>query len=188
MTRSLLLATLLVTAPSVASAQMVVAGPPAPVDSGSAVVRDALFVLRDSLQAVQAAAAHLQRDFRGTSDEALISRARSMAAACTAAQRQLPDARAAVAGGPAPTERAARERAQLLGEMDRVATTLTDCEKTFGGWVDEREGAAVRDYGNSRAAGVRRPIRQYEVKMAGYLGSLGIRVLPAGRTLPAQPS
>jgi hypothetical protein len=185
MKRSLVVAALLLAgaAPAV-HAQAMVVRPAAPLDSARAGVRDAVLVLRDSLQLVHAESARLRRDFRAASAPALVSRARAMRDACAASARTLPATRAVLADGPAPDEKVARLRTQLVAEADRVAAALAACEETFGGWARAADGEAVRGYGNRRADELRSPIRAYEARLDAYLRSIGIRIRPIGAGAP----
>ena len=163
----------------VAHAQTVVQ-PRQQLDSSRAAVRDAILMLRDSLQVVHAGGARMQRDFQSASEAALLSRARIMRDGCTVSARALPQARTVVASGPADTDKQRAARATLLSEMDRLATSLAECQATFSAWVEGRDGEAVRGYGNRAAETVRAPILSYEDKLQRYLALLGIRVQPLG--------
>lgn len=164
-----------------ARAQAITQAQPAPaLDSARAGVRDAALRLRDSLTEVQAAGAHLSRDFRSTSSAALISRARIMHQACAAAARSLPAARAVFVAGPADAEFSDTARVRMLAAMDQLHGALTACRTQFGAWTDAGDGEAVRDYGNRRAGEIRASIRAYDNRLNAYLGSLGIELRPRG--------
>lgn len=167
----------------VAQAQTVVQ-PKAPLDSARASVRDAILVFRDSLQVVHAGGARMRRDFQTASGAALVSRARIMRDGCAASVRALSPTRAAVESGPAGTDKERAARTALLVEMDRLSAALTECRTIFSGWVDSRDGEAVRGYGNRASDTVRGPILTYEDKLQHYLGLLGIRIQPLGAGTP----
>jgi hypothetical protein len=158
--------------------------PEAPLDSARATVRDAVLVLRDSLQVIYAGGARMQRDFQGASGAALLSRAAAMRDGCAASARTVPGTKAVVVAGPAGAETVRRERAKLLVEMDRLATALAECERTFGGWLEQGDGEAVRGYGNRQAEIVRVSLLAYEERLHLYLGAQGIRIKPIGAGAP----
>lgn len=165
-------------APSV-QAQTVVKPRP-PLDSTQVRVRDAVLVLRDSLQLVHAGGAHMQRDFRGASSAALVSRARSLRDGCAASARTLPQTRAVLSSGPAPTSQARAARTELMARMDTMAAALAECQTQFDDWVKKDDGEAVRGYGNRSAGAIRAPIRAYESQLQLYLGMIGVRIRPIG--------
>ena len=154
--------------------------PRAPLDSAQSAVRDAVLVLRDSLQVVHDGVARMHRDFRGASLAALVSRARSMRDGCAASTRTLPATRAVIASGPAATDKQRSTRERLLAEMDSLSAALAECQKTFGAWVDEEDGESVRGYGNRAAGTVRTAILGYEDRLQLYLRLIGIRIQPLG--------
>lgn len=180
-------ATATVLTASPASAQDFVR-PEAPLDSARATVRDAILVLRDSLQAVHAGGARMQRDFQSASGAALLSRAAAMRDGCAASARTVPVTRAAIMAGPAGTETARSARARLIAEMDDLSTALAACERAFGAWVEEADGEDVRGYGNRQAETVRTALLAYEERLQRYLGAMRIRIMPIGAGAPQSPS
>lgn len=179
LSRLMLIAALAAVAAPAAHAQTVVQ-PRAPLDSARMSVRDAVITFRDSLQVVQAGGARMRRDFHSASAAALLSRAREMRDGCAASARTLPSTRAVIETGPVDTEKRRAAQTALLGEMDRLAVALAECQTTFSGWVDARDGEGVRGYGNRAADAIRTPVLQYEEKMTHYVGLLGIRIQPLG--------
>ena len=163
-----------------ALAAQTVIRPEPPLDSARAGLRDALMVLRDSLNAIDGAAARLQRDYRQASAASLLSRARVMQAACAGSVRTV-----------GPTKRAVREmtlserqrvklRGQLLGAMDELGRTLAHCETEFASMSQPGRAETVRGYGNDRAVRVQAAIRKYEQVMLEFLGVMRIRATPLG--------
>lgn len=171
-------ATAVLTAPPARAQEFV--KPDAPLDSARATVRDAILVLRDSLQVIHAGGARMQRDFQGASGAALVSRAAAIREGCAASARTLPATRAAVLSGPAGREAARGPRARLVTEMDSLSAALAVCERAFGAWVEQGDGEAVRGYGNRQAEVVRRALLAYEERLHLYLGAMGIRIVPLG--------
>ena len=181
--RILLVAALAASVPATARAQVVVR-PPAPLDPARATVRDAVLVLRDSLQGIHAGRAHLRRDYRDASSQALVSRARVMRDACAASARTLPQTRIAVQKGPTATPQSRSARDELLAEMSRLVAPLEACRGRFDEWVRSSDGDAVRGYANRLADEIEVPIRAYEHRLATYLGTQGIRIRPLGSGTP----
>jgi hypothetical protein len=178
--KHLLLAAVLAAVAAPAAQAQTVFTPSAPLDSARASVRAAVLVLRDSLQVVHAGGARMQRDFHGASAAALVSRARSLRDGCAASARTIPGTRAAIVAGPAGSAKAAPARASLLAKVDSLGAALGECERTFGAWVSQADGEAVRGYGNRGAESVRTAILAYEEALQLFLSHLGIRVQPLG--------
>jgi hypothetical protein len=154
--------------------------PDPPLDSARAALRDALLVLRDSLNLVDAAAARLERDFRQASGPSLLSRARVMYQACDHSQRAVPATRRALLDAKLPDLRRVKYRDDLLKAMDQLNKALERCEVEFAAMSKPTEAETVRGYGNDRAIRVQSAIRKYENSLASFLGSMGIKIMPLG--------
>jgi hypothetical protein len=161
------------------SAQTVMRPDP-PLDSARAAVRDALLILRDSLNTIDAAAARLQRDFRQASGPSLLSRARVMLEACARSERTVAPTRKAVLDVRALSPPRLKHRSELVGSMDHLRGSLARCEKDFAAMSRPGQGETVRGYGNDRAIRVLSAMRKYENALRGFLGVMGITVPPLG--------
>lgn len=159
--------------------------PDPPLDSARASVRDALLILRDSLNTIEGAAARLQRDFRQASGPSLVSRARVMHLACSHSKQVVPPTRHSVLDAQLAEPSRVRYRAALIQEMDRLSKALSRCELDFAAMSKPGEGETVRGYGNDRATKVQAALRRYEVALRSFLGVMGIKVMPIGSTPPA---
>jgi hypothetical protein len=154
--------------------------PDPPLDPARAALRDALLVLRDSLNLVDAAAARLQRDFRQASGASLLSRARVMHQACDHSRRAVPATRRALLNAQLPDLRRVKHRDDLVKAMDQMRKALDRCEVEFAAMSKPTEAETVRGYGNDRATRVQSAIRKYESSLGSFLGSMGIKIVPLG--------
>jgi hypothetical protein len=154
--------------------------PDPPLDSARVVVRDALLVLRDSLNTVDAAAARLQRDFRQASGPSLLSRARVMHQVCTHSGQTVPVARRVVLDAQLSQPIRLQHRKQLVVALDELSKALARCELDFAAMSKPGEAETVRGYGNPRAIRVQSAIRKYETSLSRFLGVMGIKVTPLG--------
>ncbi len=161
------------------SAQSVVRPDPPP-DSARAAVRDAVLILRDSLNTIDGAAARLQRDFRQASGPSLLSRARVMREACARSERTVAPTRRAVLDVRLHEPLRIRHRSELVGAMDHLSGALARCEQDFAAMSRPGQGETVRGYGNDRAIRVQSALRRYENALRGFLGVMGITVTPLG--------
>jgi hypothetical protein len=168
-----------------AGAQTIMRPEPA-LDSARAGVRAVLLVFRDSLTAIDGAAGRLQRDFRHASAASLVSRARVMRVACTAAARTLPPTRSAVLGLKLTKPARLQRRGELIRAMDQLKQALDRCEVDFAAMSREGQGETVRGYGNDRADRVQSVLRRYEKALSAFTGVMGIRLPPPGT--PPRPS
>jgi hypothetical protein len=161
------------------NAQTVMRAEP-PLDSARAAVRDALLILRDSLNTIDGAAARLQRDFRQASGPSLLSRARVMRDACARSVRTVPATRRAVLDAKLLEPQRVKHRRKLVGAMDHLSGALARCQQDFAAMSRPGQAETVRGYGNDRAIRVQTALRQYENALRGFLGTMGIRVTPLG--------
>jgi hypothetical protein len=164
---------------SPAAAQAVI-NPEPPLDSARATVRDALLVLRDTLNTIDAAAARLQRDFRQASSASLLSRARVMRDACARSIRTIPPTRKAVAAIELTEPQKVERRTKLLAALGELNEALVRCDKQFSSMSRDDQAEAVRGYGNDRAARIQTALRKYELALRGFFGAMRIRVQPLG--------
>ena len=162
------------------AAQGTVVRPEPALDAGQVTLRDALLRFRDSLNSIDAAAARLQRDYRQASTASLISRARVMREACARSMRNLPRTRQAVLAADAPKGERQRRRGQMVGALDQLRKTLTQCETDFALMSQGGEGERVRGYGNDRAIRVQAALRKYEGVLAAFFSAMRIKVTPLG--------
>lgn len=154
--------------------------PDPPLDSARAAVRDALLILRDSLNTIDGAAARLQRDFRQASGPSLLSRARVMREACARSVRTVPPTRRTVLDAKLSDRRRLKHRSELVGAMDHLSGALARCELDFAGMSRPGQAETVRGYGNDRAIRVQSALRKYENALRSFLGVMGIKVTPLG--------
>src|SRR3954452_8229092 len=152
--------------------------PDPPLDSARVVVRDALLVLRDSLNTVDAAAARLQRDFRQASGPSLLSRARVMHDACAHSGQTLPSTRLVVREAQLSMPTQVQLRKEFVAAMDQLSQALARCELDFAAMSKPGEAETVRGYGNDRAIKAQSAIRKYETVLSRFLGVMGIKVVP----------
>jgi hypothetical protein len=158
--------------------------PDPPLDSTRVVVRDALLVLRDSLNAIDAAAARLQRDFRHASGPSLLSRARVMHAACARSTRTIPSVRQAVLDAKISEPRSLEQRQELVGAMSHLGKALDRCKQEFAAMGQPGQAETVRGYGNDRAIRVQKAMRKYETALRSFFSVMGIKVMPLGAHPP----
>lgn len=154
--------------------------PPPKLDSARAEIRDALWRLRDSLLTVDGAAARLQRDYRATSDPALLARARFMTQACARSFKAVAPARSVVASADLSSKQKLHQQRSLLGALDSLRKALSACEAEFAAMSRPGQGETVRGYGNDRAGRVLAALRSYEHSLRGFLRALGIPNEPPG--------
>jgi hypothetical protein len=162
------------------TAQATIVRPPAPLDSARATLRDAVLVLRDSLNSIDAAAARLQRDNRAASGAALSSRARIMRDACARSFRTVPATKVVVASADASSEVRVKHQRKLLRALDQLGQGLSRCETEFAAMSKPGAAEEVRGYGNHRAARVQAELRKYAQAASGFLSVMGIKVTPLG--------
>jgi hypothetical protein len=177
---ALLLVIALLLAPGLAA--QTVRRPQPPLDSARAALRDALLVLRDSLNGIDGAAARLQRDYRQASGASLLSRARVMRDACARSVRTVGPTKEAVQAAKFSEPNRVKRRSELIGAMHQLNSALTRCESEFAAMSRPDQAETVRGYANDRAARVQSAIRKYEQSVRVFLGSMGIRVTPLGAT------
>jgi hypothetical protein len=161
-------------------AQATVVKPEEPLDSARAVLRDAVLVFRDSLGTIDAAAARLQRDFRQTSQESLLSRARVMHEACARSVRAAPSLKKTLLAAQITEPLRIRRRRQLVNAIDQLRGVLNRCEVDFAAMSQPGQGETVRGYSNTRSEVVQGAIRKYEDALRVFLSAFKIYVAPAG--------
>ena len=179
MKRLLGLLALVATVAQPLSAQTVIRPQP-PLDSARAVLRDALLVMRDSLLTIDGAAARLQRDYRVASGPSLLSRARVMRDACARSGRTVQPTRKVVLSAKLTEPHKVKRRQELLGALEQLQSTLTQCQTQFDTMSQAGQAERVRGYANHRAHQVQLSLRTYEQSARKFLGAMGIRVVPMG--------
>ena len=151
-----------------------------PVSAASAQVRDAMLVLRDSLMAVNGAAARLQRDYRQTSDAALTWRAREIANACARSVRTLEPTRKVIAAADAEGAVRIRARTEVLGALNALAAEMGRCSDEFAAMAERGKAEEVRGYGNRRAEPILKALYDYDVIASRFFKAWGMEVRPLG--------
>lgn len=164
-------------APETLRAQAVVTKPK-PLDAERAPLREALVVLRDSLTTVDMARGRLRRDFQRASAASLVSRARVMRDACTAAGRTIPRTREVIGANRPSAPARATARTRLLEELGRLSAALGQCEKEFTAYSARDAGEQVRGYGNRDADKVREAIQRYNRVLQRYLAAYDFKIRP----------
>jgi hypothetical protein len=154
--------------------------PAPPLDSARAALRDALLVLRDTLLAVDGAAARLQRDFRQASSASLLSRARVMRDACARSVRTVRPTRQVVIAASLSDSNRLKRRHELVTALDQLREVLSRCEMKFAAMSQRGQEETVRGYANDRAVRVQSALRRYEQSLRNFLGAMGIWVRPLG--------
>jgi hypothetical protein len=143
-------------------------------------LQSALYQLRDTLAQLSGTVARMERDFRQTSDAALISRAREIHRNCLAADRNLPGVTAVVTGFPEGTRLQENQRRQLLGAITQLHEALAECTTGFEALAVPGKGDEIRGYGNARLMPLRRELLRYDSAVDGYFRSLRIPNRPLG--------
>ncbi len=149
------------------------------LDSVQAVLRDAVYRLRDTLTLVDAATARIARDLRTASDPALRSRARVVAERCAAAVRMIPVTRTTIALNPRPVSDPRRAREQMDRALATLETELRGCVTEFERLSARGQEAELRGYGIGRGEKVRTAVRALQPAAESYFGAaLGVRYRP----------
>ncbi|HEX6643530.1 MAG TPA: hypothetical protein VF037_02575 [Gemmatimonadales bacterium] len=162
------------------SAQASIVLPGRPLPPAHARMRDAAYVLRDTLVGVTSSAARLRRDFRTTSAASLVSRAREMRDACAASGRNIAAPRAVLKETPADSPLSEREKARLLTAYGELEAATARCVEQFTPLSEAGKGEDVRGYGNRYGATVVDAIRSYERALDNYLRAMRIPNRPLG--------
>jgi hypothetical protein len=182
---AVLLGLLVLLAASPATAQTVVQ-PEKPLDPGQVVARDAMVMLRDSLNSVTAASARLVRGVGPTSSPSwLQSRARSIASACTRSHTTMAAVRPVIEGGADTLTVQVNARRVLLAEMTSLDATLTACEQTWKARSSGAHAAAIREHGPSEVEALNRAVQVFDKKLSTYASTQGFKLPPMGSGTPA---
>ena len=186
MSRSaVLLGLLVLIAASPTTAQTVIQ-PEKPLDRGQAESRDAMVMLRDSLNSVTAAGARLVRGVGPTSSPAwLRARARNVAAACTRSRGMLQTARPVVEGGADSLVVQVNARLTLLAAMAGLDATLTACEATWKERAAAADATPIRERGPSDVEALNQEVQAFDKKLSTYAGTQGFQLPPMGSGTPA---
>jgi hypothetical protein len=166
-------------------AQATVIQPEAPLDSARAALRDAVLLLRDSLITVDGAAARLQRDFRQTSGESLLSRARMMRDACVRSAHTISPTKETLLAAQLSEPPRVKRRRELVNALDRLRGVLRRCEVDFAAMSQPGEAETVRGYSYARSQVVQGALRRYEESLRAFLTAMGIYISPAGSGIRA---
>lgn len=158
--------------------------PDAPLSPARAKLRDALVAFRDSLGAIDAAAARLQRDYQQASAAALESRAHVVELSCAAAGRTLSAARNAVKASDAARASQISSRDALLKQLDKLSPPLGRCQTEFAALSARGKGDEVRDYANRRIEPTIQAIRAYEPVVQRFVAAMGFSIQVRSRQQP----
>jgi hypothetical protein len=161
-------------------AQAAVVRPDRELTAEEAVLRTALYQFRDTVAALSGANSRMQRDFRATSDAALISRARQVQSWCDATARNVPASVAAVKAAPVQTSLQTKAQGRLLDSFSRLEAELTTCSTTFEAMAQPGKGEEVRGYGNARLQALSRAILDYSRLADDFFSALRIPNRPLG--------
>lgn len=151
------------------------------LDSAHARVRDALFVLRDSLSSVDAAVGRLQRDMSTSSDVVLRSRVKVLRDACNRAARTAGPTLSVISSTtsvPSPDPR--NVRAETERGLESLRQAMEKCGTEFGALLPVEKAEELRGYAVPRALRMQESIRTYERVLEQYFATAGIKVRPRG--------
>ena len=157
--------------------------PERPLDSAHAGVRDGYLLLRDSLTAVMASVARLERDLSHSSSYVLASRASTLQERCAAAMRMMPAARKAMLDSPLMDSLAAAQRKTLGERMRKLETSLNSCESQFAAWSDRSKSEELRGYGVATGLRTVDAIHAYDASASAALSQIKIHLRPLGAGL-----
>jgi len=167
----------------------IVVQPEPPLDSTQAVLFDALYLLRDSLQYVEAASARFARDRNMSSDAVLGSRARTMAERCDVVVRITGEVEEVVARSARPDPDPKRDRPRYLGALDVLRRSMQECSTEFTRLATPEAAQELRDYGIGKGKRVDEAILAYDAEITRYFHSAtGRRYQPYMRGAGATPS
>lgn len=167
----------------------IVVQPEPPLDSTQAVIHDALYLLRDSLQYVEAASARFARDRSMSSDAVLRSRAQSMAERCGAVVRITGEVKEVVVRSARPNPDPKGERSRYLGALDVLRRRMQECSTEFIRLAAPEAAQELRDYGIGKGQVVDEAIQVYDAEITRYFhASTGRRYQPYMRGAGATPS
>ena len=167
----------------------IVVQPEPPLDSTQAVIHDALYRLRDSLQFVEAASARFARDRNMSSDAVLRSRALTMAERCDAVARITGEVKGVVVRSARPDPDPKGDRPRYLGALDNLRRRMQECSTEFTGLAKPEAAEELRDYGIGKGHRVAEAIRAYDSEITRYFhASTGRRYQPYMRGAGATPT
>jgi|GEM_PF-1418870 hypothetical protein len=161
-------------------AQAAIVRPDRELTPEEAVLRTALYQFRDTVAALSGANSRMQRDFRATSDAALISRARQVKSWCDATARNLPASVAAVKAAPVQSSLQTKTQVRLLDSFSQLKRELTTCSTTFDGMAQPGQGEEVRGYANARLQALTGAILDYSRQVDAFFSALRIPNRPLG--------
>lgn len=183
---AVLLGLFVLLAASPVTAQTVIQ-PEKPLDPGQTVTRDAIAMLRDSLNGITAAGARLVRGVGSTSSSAwLKSRARHIAGACTGAQAAMVAVRPVVEGGADSLVVQVNARRTLLAAMTGLNTTLTACETSWTERVSAADASPIRERGPSEVEALKQELQTFDKKLSAYASTQGVKLPSIGSGTPPE--
>lgn len=188
MSRSAVLLGLLVLLAATSVTAQTVVQPEKPLDPGQVEARDAMVMLRDSLNSITAASARLVRGVGATSSPAsLQARARSIAIACTRSHATMAAVRPVVEGGEGTSEVQLNARRNLLDSMTGLDANLTACEKTWKARSTAADATPIREHGPSEVEVLSQQVQAVDKKLTAYASSLGFKLPTMGSGTPPGP-
>lgn len=162
------------------AAQATVIMPEKPLEASRENARQALYGLRDSVNAVTAAATRLRLDLRRSSGATLLSRASDLSRRCEAAERSVPSARARVDSARPSTELERKEYGRMLVWLDSLPGLFRECSSTFRSMVSKRDGEYVRGYANRKAEPLLESVKGYETMVRNFFRAYRMQYRPLG--------
>lgn len=167
----------------------IVVQPEPPLDSTQSVIYDALYLLRDSLQYVEAASARFARDRNISSDAVLRSRALTMAERCETVVRITGEVREVVVRSARPDPDPKGERPRYLSALETLRRQMQQCSAEFTRLAKPESAQELRDYGIGKGNRVEEAVRVYDAEITRYFhASTGRRYQPYMRGAGATPS
>jgi len=143
-------------------------------------MRDDYLVFRDTLRAIDAASARLNRDIRTASGALLLSRTRAVRTACSNALRGVDSARRDLLESPYAVRSPLRARNDVSKTQSELRLALSQCVAEFEQYADPARASAIRDTGTRSASDAVTVAKKFERAAEAFLGSLGITVRPYG--------
>jgi len=167
----------------------IVVQPDPPLDSTQAVIHDALYLLRDSLQFVEAASSRFARDRDMSSDAVLRSRALTMADRCESVVRITDEVKAVVGRSARPDPDPKGDRPRYLGALENLRSRMQECSTEFTHLAKPEAAQELRDYGIGKGHRVDESIRAYDPEISRYFFvTTGRRYEPYMRGAGATPT
>jgi len=166
-------------------AQTVLKQAPA-LDSPRATIRDAVIVLRDSLNLVDASIARLERDFDRSSDASIRSHAARLGQACARGERNVQPVQEAVRTSALPSPDKNQQRPAFQKALTELSEVLGRCRVDYGDLSRPGHEQELKAWALNKSAKVSSAVRRYEIALQAYLASLSLRILPTDNVGPSR--